>query len=58
MRLESLKNLEMHNKYHRKTVVISNIVDIHWQKSGVSSHIERNAFETKLLNSEKLRIAT
>lgn len=48
----------MHNKYHRKTVVISNIVDIHWQKSGVSSHIERNAFETKLLNSEKLRIAT
>lgn len=58
MRQESLKKHLTHNKCQRQTVVISNIVDVHWQKAGVSSHIEENVFETKLLNTEELRNAT
>jgi len=28
-------------------------VDVHWQKHGVGSHIQRNAFETQLINIKK-----
>jgi len=28
---------------------------MHWQKAGVYSHIERNIFETGILNTEELR---
>jgi hypothetical protein len=31
-------------------VVTSSIVDVHWQKLGVTSHFQRNVFETQPVN--------
>jgi hypothetical protein len=31
-------------------VLTSSIVDVHWQKRGVTSHFQRNVFETQPVN--------
>ena len=32
------------------STVVSNIVDVHWQKRGVTRHIRRNVFEIQQIN--------
>ena len=35
------KNLSNHYKYDTQNPVLSNIVDVHWKKFGITSHIQR-----------------
>ena len=42
-------NMNCYEYFNRLVVVISDTVDVHWQRPGVNRHIQRNVFYTKLL---------
>jgi len=51
---EKKSNINCQNLINHLAVVTSSIVDAQWEKPGVTSHFQRNVFETQHINMDIL----